>query len=204
MRRIFCIAAVIAVMFSLVVPASAIEVGETELSGTKYGHVADAPSKVSGNTWTGFRMYYVDLEGKLHAMIWKYRTTQQAISADSIHFISGTDLNNTNYIYEWDEANSQWIVEGATVSGKDKVEYVFTGFRELIWVKEPIYYDDGETLFFPMTPLQRMMVAVERSLTTAASEVHGTMKILAVCGIICLASVVSLPLFGKVLYRFLS
>ena len=109
-------------------------------------------------------------------------------------------LDKPKTVFPTGDASTLWSFSGASID----FNYVYYSTDDIV------DYDTGDVLFTPPppppppTPPTPLVVSLKAEILKGAQAVVGTMSTLTLCGVGCLALVVVLSLFGKVLFRFLA
>lgn len=106
-------------------------------------------------------------------------------------------------VWTWDDTRGGG--SGETFFGET---YYFLGsvdISQIVGASKDIVDASNNVVFQPTPPptmAQKVLMSLEEALMTLSSKVGGVMRILVLCGVGCLASLMALKLFGKVLPIF--
>ena len=102
--------------------------------------------------------------------------------------------------YEYSYSKSTYLI----IDKSSESDYIYTyGFEDIIYSTVDIISSDDGSVFFqrPLTLLEQLLNPVQEQV---GEKVVGDMAILTVCGVACLALLISLPVLLKVFHKFLN
>ena len=102
--------------------------------------------------------------------------------------------------YEYSSFKNTYVI----IDKSSESNYIYTsGFNSIIYSTVDIISSDDNSVFFqrPLTLLEQLLNPVQEKV---GEKVVGDMGILTVCGIGCLALLISLPVLLKTLHKFLN
>lgn len=103
-------------------------------------------------------------------------------------------------MYAYNKETNAWQVYAEFKDKQVTVSQDISGDIEYIYSSQDIKDTYGEMVFPPPRPV--LETILERTEQTIPVRVGGVMKTLTLCGVGCLALLMALGLFGKVLHRF--
>lgn len=121
---------------------------------------------------------------------------------------NGTALNFTrkNYVYQVLNPSLGWTLrDDSTTVQSAMLKDINNNTYSYVSSTVDILNQDG-TIFFPPPPTELYQIiqgVTNQTLPQTQTTVVGTMRILVLCGVGCLALLMVFPLFGKVLKRYL-
>ena len=183
MKKILCLLAVFALVFSLAVPALASDTGESLGIPSPYTLMSDEGYSCAVITYNSdTELYYLFL-------------TDSLSPRDDDTFNIGGFKKYKIYGDTWSHM-------------KSSSSSTFLDYSELVWssadlIVDGVVYITHDPNFFPIPLWEEMAQVTQGEMTGLLRNLGGTLKVLVLCGVGCLASLVVLSLFGKrsLIYR---
>ncbi len=183
MKKFLCLLAVFVLVFSLAVPAFAVDDAESLGIPTPYPILEDSGYSYAYIVCDSSGLYSLYLGG-----------SPPSPSTDASFSIGRYERYNLN--------NGEWVYQSSSNFGTilDYDQFVWSSVDMIL---DGVVYFVHDPNFFPIPLWAKVGQVTQGEIPALTQNLGGTMKILALCGVGCLASLVVLKLFGKrsLIYR---
>lgn len=199
---LFCLTLLVAVC--LIVPASAADYDSTASVMNRLSSWCSSKGYPFSSDWDYVYCgpYYYDI------FVFEPGSVSVSHSSGQLQFFS---TNQSSSLYHGRKSNGSWsfyLLPSSPVSKGEQIASLTCTSSQMFESTVDIYDSNGDLFFqVPPVPVPELgevvadLTAVQGE--TLAATTGGVMKTLTLCGVGCLALVVSLPVLKKVLFRFL-
>lgn len=183
MKKILCLLAIAVLIFTLAVPALAVDTGESLGIPSPYSLLSSEGYSyaviMSDSSGDGYKLYLTD----------------------SLSTSSDTQFGTGRW-ERYAISDGEWVREKSSNFG------TVLDYSLLVWcsadlIVDGVVYITHDPNFFPIPLWEKMAQVTQGEMTGLLQNLGGTLKVLVPCGVGCLASLAALKLFGKrsLIYR---